>query len=57
MTKPSRHDHVGSMVFDDDTCYCSDCGQTWRFVVKRKQNGDIMTSQSGWRPTGGGYAA
>ncbi len=27
---PSRHDHVGFMVYTPEVVYCSECGQEWR---------------------------
>lgn len=40
---PTKHDHVGNMLFDDDWCACKVCEQQWKLDLKR-----------GWIPMGPG---
>lgn len=36
--RPSRHDHVGHMVFSEHRATCTECGQTW--ALSRAENAD-----------------
>lgn len=38
MRLPSKHDHHGNMLWEDDFCCCRSCGQAWDLT------------EQGWKP-------
>lgn len=54
--QPSRHDHVGQMVFLDDRCSCFGCGQEWEMAYALDDDGARVLDMRGrevrvgWRP-------
>lgn len=40
--RPSKHNHAGQMIFEDDRCYCDSCGQTWRMDRSYDKMGKLL---------------
>ena len=45
--RPSKHNHAGHMIFEENQCFCDSCGQTWALDRSYDKMGKQLAT---WRP-------